>query len=43
MHSLKPLSAGDPITYDFSPQLELFKTAKVIRKGRKFIMKKSSI
>merc|ERR1719339_155412 len=28
MYSLKPLSAGDPITYDFSPQLELLKTSK---------------
>ena len=29
MYSLKSLSAGDPITYDFSPQLELLKTSKV--------------
>ena len=33
MYSLKPLSAGDPITYDFSPQLELLKSSKV-GKGR---------
>ena len=30
MYSLKPLAAGDPITYDFSPQLELLKTSKVV-------------
>ena len=30
MYSLKPLSAGDPITYDFSPQLELLNTSKVV-------------
>merc|ERR1719339_39903 len=28
MYSLKPLAAGDPITYDFSPQLDLLKTSK---------------
>merc|ERR1719209_1397774 len=28
MYSLKTLSAGDPITYDFSPQLELLKSSK---------------
>merc|ERR1719209_686766 len=28
MYSLKTLSAGDPITYDFSPQLELLRTTK---------------
>ena len=32
MYSIKPLSAGDPITYDFSPQLELLKSSKVVRK-----------
>ena len=34
MYSLKTLSAGDPITYDFSPQLELLKTTKVLKSGR---------
>ena len=31
MYSIKQLSAGEGITYDFSPQIELLKSAKVFR------------